>query len=92
MIGFLTFCLLMNQFFKDNKKAIWYKIDGKPDIEQKNSNYKIMIWGGISRKGKTKLTAYRLDKKETVNSEAYIKTLQEYCIDHSTKCSVKLGD
>ena len=27
----------------DNKKAVWYKIGEKPEIEQKNPNYKIMI-------------------------------------------------
>ena len=40
-----------------------------------------MIWGGISRKGKTSLHIYRLDNKEKVNKETYIQCLEENLLE-----------
>ena len=39
-----------------------------------------MIWGGTSRKGQTSFHIYRLDEKETVTFEAYVKCLKKHLL------------
>lgn len=66
-----------------NKQVVWYRKteDIKPVTSTPKQNRKIMIWGGISRRGKTPLFIYRLDKKETVRSETYVECLEESLIE-----------
>ncbi|KAL4461776.1 hypothetical protein ABPG72_017977 [Tetrahymena utriculariae] len=65
-----------------NKNFFWFQnedSENKADLPT-NPNLKIMIWGGISLKGKTAIKIYRLDQKETVDSTNYIETLKQYCM------------
>ena len=66
-----------------NKQVLWYRRgeDDKPHLEKPNRNKKIMVWGGISRKGQTPIKIYRLDEQETVTAESYVDCLREYLFD-----------
>lgn len=70
-----------------NKKVVWYLKgeDSRPTEAVPKQNKKIMIWGGISRRGKTPLHIYRLDKKETVTSRSYIDCLDENLLETMNK-------
>ena len=54
--------------------------DPKPVTTTSKQNKKVMVWGGISRKDKTSLHIYRLDKKEKVNKDTYMN-----CLDQNLK-------
>jgi len=66
-----------------NKTVVWYNRgeENKPVLSAPKQNKKVMIWGGISRRGKTPLYIHRLDQKETVNADTYITCLEECLID-----------
>lgn len=66
-----------------NKQVLWYRkgFEPKPALNAPKQNLKVMIWGGISRRGKTPLHIYRLDKKEKVNKETYIECLEENLLE-----------
>jgi transposase len=55
--------------------------DDKPHLTKPRNNQKIMVWGGISRKGQTHLKIYRLDQGETVTAESYVDCLKKNLID-----------
>ena len=66
-----------------NKQVLWYRrgIDEVPHLKAPEKNLKIMIWGGISRKGQTPLHIYRLDLKERANKETYVECLRENLLE-----------
>ena len=47
-----------------NRQVLWYRKgeDEKPHLNKFKNNKKVMIWGGISRKGQIELYVYRLDE------------------------------
>jgi len=70
-----------------NKQILWYRRseDEKPHLEKPKNNKKIMIWGGISRKGQTPLHIYRLDEGEKVTAESYVDCLDNNLIESMDK-------
>lgn len=66
-----------------NRQVLWYRRgeDDKPIQTVPKSNKKIMVWGGISRKGQTPLFIYRLDEGERVNKETYVECLDYNLLD-----------
>ena len=70
-----------------NKQTLWYRRgeDEKPHLEKPKNNKKVMIWGGISRKGQTPLHVYRLDEGEKVTAEAYVDCLENNLIESMDK-------
>jgi transposase len=62
-----------------NNQVLWYRKyeDQRPHLTKPKNNKKIMIWGGISRKGQTPLHIYRLDEDEKVNAEKYVDCLDD---------------
>ena len=66
-----------------NKQVLWYRkgVDPKPNLAKPKNNKKVMIWGGISRRGQTQLFIYRLDEGEKSNKESYVDCLESSLID-----------
>lgn len=64
----------------ENKSLVWWQpyYETRPEIEVQPSKEKIMIWGGISRKVKTKLSIIRTDLGDTVDKEAYLEILKKF--------------
>ena len=67
-----------------NRQVLWYRKgeDEKPHLPKPRNNKKVMIWGGISRKGQTQLHVYRLDEGTKVNKEAYVDCLDQHLVDY----------
>jgi transposase len=68
-------------------QVLWYRKDEdvKPHMTKPRNNRKIMIWGGISRKGQTPLHIIRLDEGEKVTSEVYVDCLENNLIESMNK-------
>lgn len=66
-----------------NRQVLWYRKDEdhKPHLTKPRNNRKIMIWGGISRKGQTPLHIFRLDEGDKVNKDSYLDCLEDNLID-----------
>ncbi len=66
-----------------NRQTLWYRPneDIKPIQTVPKTNKKIMVWGGITRKGQTPLFIYRLDEGERVNKESYVECLDRSLLD-----------
>jgi len=66
-----------------NNQVLWYRRDeeDKPHLTKPRNNKKIMIWGGISRKGQTPLYIYRLGEGEKVTAESYVECIEDSLID-----------
>ena len=69
------------QLFTNNKKVFVRKGDARPFVGKPNPNYSIMVWGAICRKGKVGFKI--LDS--TMNSEEYVKVLENHLIPGANK-------
>lgn len=63
----------------DNRQLLWYnkQTEDRPIIEDHYKKHKVMIWGGISRKGKTDIYYWKLSKDVKVNSLEYTNCLDQ---------------
>jgi transposase len=67
----------------ENRQLIWWNKNNedRPVFEESYDKAKVMIWGGISRRGKTDLYYWKISKDLSVNAVGYTECLQETLID-----------
>jgi transposase len=67
----------------ENRQLLWWNSEDedKPSFEISLNKKKVMVWGGISRKGLTDLYYWKVDQGYTVNAKEYVKCLKETLID-----------
>lgn len=73
-----------------NTKGIWCQKDSNPIIRKINPNKALMIWGGISSRGKTNICINNFGFK--VNSQNYTETLNNYLLPFIVKEEKLLHD
>ncbi len=69
------------QMFTNTRKVFVRKGESRPFIGKPNPNYSIMVWGAICRKGKV---AFKI-LDGTMNSEEYLKVLNDHLITGASK-------
>lgn len=69
------------QICRNTKKVFVLKGDSQPTKFMPNPNYSVMVWGAISRKGKVSFAIVN----ETMNTDTYIQTLENYLIEPANK-------
>lgn len=71
---------------QENRLLLWHSNDeDRPEMEMIHNNKKLMVWAGISRKGRTDIKIFRIDKGETCDAKTYAETLKLYCIQKGNK-------
>lgn len=67
----------------DNRHLYWWNpnTEERPVFEDNYNKSKIMIWGGISRRGKTDIFFWKVSKDLKVNAQEYIDCLDETLFD-----------
>ncbi len=67
----------------DNKQLVWWSKaeEVRPVISVKSDKRKVMVWGGICRKGKTSLYFWKLGGDFSVDSNEYKECLEECLLD-----------
>ncbi len=63
----------------DNRQFMWWNqnTEDRPFIEDHSKKNKVMLWGGISRKGKTELYYWKISKDLTVDAFEYTECLEQ---------------
>jgi hypothetical protein len=82
---FTNVCFSDESIFQlaDNRQLYWWNpnTDDRPVFEDHYNKKKIMIWGGISRKGRTDIYFWKISKDLTVDALEYVKCLDTNLID-----------
>lgn len=82
---FSNVCFTDESIFQlsENRKLYWWNphSEDRPVFEDNHKKSKIMIWGGISRKGVTDIYFWKISKDLTVDAFEYTKCLNEALID-----------
>jgi transposase len=63
----------------ENRQLQWWnpQFEERPVFEEGHDKSKVMLWGGISRKGKTEMFYWKVSEDLTVDSFEYIECLEQ---------------
>ena len=63
----------------DNRQMVWWSRSDemRPVVEMKSDRRKVMVWGGISRKGQTPLFFWKLGGDFSVDAYEYTECLEQ---------------